>query len=456
MSTNDPSAGHAVVVGGSIGGLLAARVLSEAYKSVTVIDRDKFPDEPQHRKGVPQSRHTHGLLAKGLEVFESLLPGLEADLVKCGALFRDLQNDVIWHADGYKYFRAPSSLKVLLTSRTQLEWYVRSRVRSLPQVRIIDRTEAVGLQEVGGRIAGVHIVDQNGAATLPARIVVDATGRGNRGPAWLADLGYAEVEEEIVRANIVYVSREYHRAPSDQDFDGIIHGHYPSNPTGNGTFAIDGNRWLVTMLGMDGNFPSTVPGEFERFAEKLAGPELHDLITTSDPITDPIQFRIGPSVRRRYERSPRLPDGFIAVGDSICCFNPAYGQGMTTAAMEASWLRACLERGSDGLTQRYFQGVKRIIDVPWSITVGNDLRFPGIPGPRPIQLRMLNAYIPLVHRAAASDRVVAETFFRVANFMTPPNRLISPSMLWRVWRARRARADAPDSARGSRSVMRRS
>jgi 2-polyprenyl-6-methoxyphenol hydroxylase-like FAD-dependent oxidoreductase len=444
VNTSYPSEEHAVVIGGSIAGLLAARVLSESVRHVTIVDRDEMPTAPVHRRGVPQSRHTHGLLARGFEIFEELLPGLGRDLVERGALIQDLQKDIVWYNDGYKVRRAPSSLTVLLVSRPLLESYVRARVSALPQVTILAETEAIGLRENNGAITGVHVAGPAGITTLSTRIVVDATGRSNRGPAWLGDLGYPEVAEDIVRANLVYVSREYRRVPGAQDFTGVIHSHYPDNPVGSGTFATDGDRWLVTMLGMDDDHPPTVAGDFEAFAGRLAGDELHRLVSTAEPLTDPNRFRIGPSVRRRYERCPRLPEGFIALGDSLCCFNPAYGQGMTTAAMAALWLRTCLASGVDSLTRRYFKGVKRIIDVPWAITVGNDLRFPDVAGRRTLRIKALNAYMPRLHRAATMDTVVGETFLKVANFLIPPQELVSPTTLRRVWRGRRARARAAD------------
>jgi flavin-dependent dehydrogenase len=428
-----------VVIGGSIGGLLAARVLSDTFDRVTIIDRDEMPTEPKHRKGVPQSRHTHGLLAKGFEIIEDLLPGLGVDLLQRGAIIDDLQKNVIWYNDGYKVRRDPSSLTVLLVSRPLLESYVRTRVTALPRVVILPQTEALSLEEDSGGITGVHVSGPDGTTTLNAHVVVDATGRSNRGPAWLAQLGYPEIAQDIVRADIVYVSREYRRVPGDEDFTGIIHSHYPSNPIGSGVLAMDGNRWQVTMLGMRDDVPATIPGRFEDFAARLEGDELHRLVTTAEPITDPIRFRIGPSVRRRYERSARLPEGYIAIGDSLCCFNPAYGQGMTTAAMSANWLRECMRTGGlEALTGRYFKGIPRILDVPWDITVGNDLRFPEVEGRRTARLKILNAYIARLHRAAATDAVVGTTFLKVANFLTQPQSLLSPSMLWRVWRGQRA------------------
>ena len=417
MNTSYLPGTHAVVIGGSLAGLLAARVLSDTVEHVTVVDRDELPLEPVHRKGVPQSRHTHGLLARGFEIFEELFPGLGTDLVARGALVQDLQRDVIWYNDGYRVAPAASGLHVLLVSRPMLESYVRSRVAVMPRVTILAQTEAIGLREDNGQLTGVHVVGPEGAATLDTRLVVDASGRSNRGPVWLTELGYPQVAEDVVRANLVYVSREYRRVPDAQPFTGVIHSHHPANPTGSGTFATDGNRWLVTMLGMNDDVPSAVPGEFEQFATRLAGEELYRLVTTAEPITQPNRFRIAPSVRRRYERCPRLPEGFVALGDSLCCFNPAYGQGMTSAAMTAVWLRTCLRSGLPGLTRRYFNGVRRIIDVPWAITVGNDLRFPEVDGPRTPQLKATQR----LPRAAAprgdGRHGVGETFLRVANFL---------------------------------------
>ncbi|HKS98031.1 MAG TPA: FAD-dependent monooxygenase [Rugosimonospora sp.] len=444
-----PSADHAVVVGGSIAGLLAACVLRTHVKRVTIVDRDEMPVEPVHRTAVPQSRHTHGLLARGFQIFEELLPGLGADLVQRGALVEDLQHDIVWYNDDYRVRRAPSSLRLLLVSRPMLESYVRARVRAMPEVTILAGTEATGLREDNGGITGVHISRSGAASTLDTRIVVDASGRSNRGPVWLAACGYPLVAEDVVRANLVYVSREYRRAPGAQDFSGIIHSHHPANPIGSGSVAVEGDRWLVTMLGMNDDVPPAVPGAFEEFAARLAGDELYDLVTSAEPVSDLTRFRIGPSVRRRYERCARLPEGYLALGDSLCCFNPAYGQGMTTAAMAALWLRTCLASGTEGLTRRYFKGVNRIIDVPWAITVGNDLRFPHVAGPRTRRIRILNAYLPRLHRAATVDTVLGETFLKVANFLSPPQKLLAPGTLWRVWAGRRSGAPTASPATGS-------
>jgi 2-polyprenyl-6-methoxyphenol hydroxylase-like FAD-dependent oxidoreductase len=427
----------AVVIGGSIAGLLAARVLSDSHATVIVLDRDDLPAGHEHRKGVPQSRHAHGLLARGRQIFDELLPGFSEELTALGAIPSDLQNDTIWYNDGHRATRAPSDLQAILASRPLIEGYIRDRVAALPNVEVRSNVEVTGLLAANDTITGVRLAD---GTTIDARVVVDATGRSNRGPTWLGELGYPAVPEASVLAGLVYVSREYRRDPATQTFHTVIIGHHPANPVGTGTVSAEGDRWLVTLLGVEPNTPPVEPGAFEDFAAGLDGLEVHDLISTAEPLTEPTKFRIGPSVRRRYEKCGRLPDGFIAVGDSLACFNPAYGQGMTTAAMTARWLRDCLPAGTDGLTKRFFGGVATIIDVPWAITVGADLRFPQVVGERTGQIKFLNAYLSKLHIAAQTDAVVGATFLKAVNFLIPPARMMAPSMLWRVWRGRKATA----------------
>jgi 2-polyprenyl-6-methoxyphenol hydroxylase-like FAD-dependent oxidoreductase len=436
MAANVPSKDHAVVIGGSIAGLLAARVLSDTFHQVTIVDRDELPTAPTQRKGVPQGRHTHALLARGCEIMEELLPGFRADLIARGAATSDLQRDAIWYNEGHLLRRNPSTMTGLLATRPLIESYLRSRVQELPTVQMLAGTVALGLSEHEGKIDGVLVDGPTGSSTLPARLVVDATGRSSRGPSWLTDLGYPPVPSDTVDAGIVYSTREYRRVPGAQDFGGIVIAYHPGNPVGTGTAAAEGNRWMVTLIGMGKDAPPGEPGAFEDFAVRLDGPELHGLISNAAPLTEPVRIRVGPSVRRRYEHCGRLPEGFVAVGDSLSCFNPAYGQGMTSAAMAARWLGTCLDSGLERITKRYFAGAARIIDVSWNISVGADLRFPTIAGPRTAKVKMLNAYLSHLHRAGATDPVVGEAFLRVANFLCRPERLISPRILWRVWRAR--------------------
>ncbi|MFC8620047.1 FAD-dependent oxidoreductase [Micromonospora purpureochromogenes] len=439
MSTTNET-GQAIVLGGSIGGLLAARVLSESYPKVIVFDRDELPTEAADRKGVPQSGHSHGLLARGRQVLEELFPGLTADLTAQGAAAIDIQRDCVWVNDGHRIPRVASGLAGLCVSRRALEAYVRDRVRALPTVEIRDRCEALGLLADGGTVTGARILPRGGAEEHhDADLVVDATGRGNRGPTWLAELGYQPPVEDRVDPRTVYVSRDYRRIPGETNWSAFISSPSPAAPYGGVAISAEGDRWMVTLLGIGPDqAPPTDPEGYLAFAGRLPAPELHALLSRAEPLGPPKRMRLPTSVRRRYEHLTRLPEGFVAVADAMCSFNPAYGQGMTVAAVEAMVLRDCLRQGRRELPRRFFAGAAKVVDVPWDMAVGADLRHPTIVGPRSRRTRFLNGYVTRLHAAAARHPAVGRRFLSVANLMTPPPGLFAPDIVARVlWSGRR-------------------
>jgi 2-polyprenyl-6-methoxyphenol hydroxylase-like FAD-dependent oxidoreductase len=281
-----------------------------------------------------------------------------------------------------------------------------------------------------------------------ADLVVDATGRGNRGATWLRSLGYDPAPEERVDSGLVYVTREYRHRPGAEDVTAILVGHNVSVPRGGFAIRADGDRWLITLLGMGGDLPPVEPEGYEQFATRLPVPDIHQLIQRLEPLGPPRLMRIPTSIRRRYERLDRFPEGYVVFADALCQFNPSYGQGMTVAACEAIALRQSLQSGPggsarlDALAHRFFPLAARVIDVPWDMAVGGDLRFPSVEGRRTPRVKLLNAYIARLHVAAETDPVVGNAFLSVANLAAPPQRLFAPGILARVLRPRSGRPTA--------------
>ena len=457
MSANDQS-GHAIVLGASIAGLLAARVLSESFAKVTIFDRDELPVDHSPRRGVPQGAHPHGLLARGRQALEELFDDFVPHMTALGALPVDILRDMVWVNDGHRLPRQESGLLGLCVSRPLLEGYVRDRVSQLSNVEIKHRTEALGLlaNHDRSRVIGARVLAR-GLGALPwrlrgvggppgevlvrgdepqevhAELVVDATGRGNRGPTWLSQLGYDRPAEEHVDPMTAYMSRDYRRVSGDADFSAIVQGPWPGNPAGAVAIAADGDRWMVTLIGCGtGNYPPSDPEAFLEFTRRLPSQQLYELLSKAEPLGPPMKLRLPASVRRRYEYTERLPEGLIAFGDAICAFNPAYGQGMTVAAAEALELRDCLAKGRNGLPKRFYARAAQVIDVPWDIAVGADLRYEHVAGPRSRKVSFLNSYVGRLHGAAAQHAGVAKAFLSVANLMSPPQTLFKPSVLARV------------------------
>lgn len=447
-------ADHAVVVGGSMAGLLAARVLRETFASVTVVERDVLTDDASYRRGVPQARHAHGLLARGRESLEELLPGLTAELVGLGVPAVDLQAEVRWVNGGRLMCRAPSGLLGLGVSRPLLESRIRARVRPIRDVRIVDGCHATGLVRStdGRRVVGLRALDRGadrGEQVIPADLVVDASGRSSRGPHWLEALGYPPPEVEQVRIGLVYATRTFRRAPGDPDW--AVVGGTSANPRGGASIAQEDDRWMVSLAGILGDTPPTDPAGFTAFAGSLAAPLVHEIVAQSEPLSDVVRFRTPSSIRRRYERLPRFPEGYLVLGDAISSFDPVYGQGMTVAAVEALRLRDCLAEGTADLARRFLRAAARVVDNPWDISVGGDLRFPGVAGRRTPKVRAVNAYLERLHVAAERDPVVGRAFLRVVNLVDRPESLLAPALVVRVLRGQRA-GTAPRGRSATRYV----
>lgn len=434
---------QAIVIGASMGGLLAARALADYYQQVTVLERDIFPDPGKHRQGVPQDRHAHGFLSKGREAIEQLFPGITQELNAQGALSVDLLKQMRWFTNGgYLYQKSQSALHGLFVSRPLLEAQVRKRLLDLPNIKATENCHVLGLLTTPDRtrIVGVRFIDRQAEgdfeSALNADLLVDATGRRSLSPVWLEELGYEKPQEEQVRTNIGYMTRIYHRRSEHLQGD-LATSVSPSLP--NWRYGVilaqEDDRWIVTIGGYLGDRAPRDEKGFLEFAKSIPAQEIYGVIKDAEPLCELLPYKFPTSQRRYYERMARFPENYLVFGDAICSFNPIYGQGMTVAALESLALQNCLDRGSQDLRVRFFKDAGKVVDIAWSIAVNNDLRIPLVEGTRSPIVCFLNWYISKLHVAARTDRVVAIAFLQVSNLMASPKSLIHPRISLRVlWR----------------------
>lgn len=429
---------RALVLGGSIAGLLAARVLAEFYRQVLIVDRDKVLGVRESRRGAPHTVHAHGLHARGHLIIEDLFPGFTAELSEAGVPTGDL-GEMRWFFNGRKIQPAHTGLISVTAPRPVLENHVRERVAALPNVTFLENTDI--LEPVAtsdrSRITGMRVQRQHAkeAEVIDADLVVDATGRGSRTPAWLAELGYQRPPEERVKMGLAYTTRHYRTRP--EMFDGVQSINpvaSPAHPRGAFFGQVGRDTCILSLTGILGDYPPTEPEAFMEFVRSLPVPDVYEAVRDAEPLDQPVSFRFPASVRRRYERLSSFPERFVLIGDALCSFNPVYGQGMSVSAIEAMTLREHLRRGAAPEPRPYLADMAKVIDTPWEISAGGDLDFPGVEGKRTLKAVMGNAYMARLQYAATKDARVTEGFMRVAGLMDPPQALMRPQMLFRVLR----------------------
>jgi 2-polyprenyl-6-methoxyphenol hydroxylase-like FAD-dependent oxidoreductase len=426
-------------------GLLAAGVLSDHFAQVTVIERDRLTGDVEPRKGVPQGRHVHSLLAQGAIIMGEYFPDLFRTLAQDGAI--PVGTDSIrWNQLGVWMAPVRSPVKISFQSRPFLEQHLREQLAARENVRIMDACEVSQLCAHNDRVTGVvlrHRAREQHEEALAADLVVDVSGRGSRAPHWLNSLGYGNVQETSVKIDVGYATRIY-RCPThhlSSDWKALlIYGNPPDDKRGGVIFPIQGGHWMVTLAGSLRDYPPDDETAFLEFAHSLAQPDLYEAIKDAEPVTPIAVYKYSANRWRHYERMRRLPEGFIIMGDAACSFNPIYGQGMSVAAIEAQTLDLCLREQFDGnngvagFTQSFQQAIARAIKTPWLLATGEDLRYPGAEGKRPLSTRLLNRYMRRVVELTASDPGMAATLLRVRNLLKPLRALFQPRIILAVLR----------------------
>lgn len=442
---------RAVVLGASMAGLLAARVLSDHFDEVVLLERDALPDGLRPRKGTPHAVHPHGLLARGLQVLEGLFPGFTNSMLERGGLAGDMTGDVAFEANRERFAACHGGLQALVVSRLAIEAELRARVLARPNVRAITGVTVLAPRHVEDRVGAARYSmpdAENGeaqACELAADLVVDCTGRGSHAPRWLREWGYPEVVEERVEIGIAYTSAYFRREGAlalGSDLQkvavfGAVTNAQPrpgvllaQEPGGEGA-----PRWVVSVGGFRGDHAEPTLDGLRSHARSIGSAEIEKVTHEGELLGEVMRYQMPHSQRRRYERLRQLPRGFLVMGDAITSFNPIYGQGMTVAACEALALQREVDRaGRDADARRFFRAAAKVIETPWQVAVGGDLSIDNVPGKRPLAVRVVNAYIGRLYRVAPRDPVVSLAFQRVVHLLDEPTALFAPKVLWRALR----------------------
>lgn len=426
---------RAVVVGGSIAGLCAARVLADAFRDVVIIERDPLPDDPIARDGAPQTSHPHAMLEAGRATLEDFFPGFSEQVLAEGGLMIDGSTEMQQYNQGGFVADSQARMPTYCASRPLFESVVRQQVRDREYIDLRGDHQFLGYltDEEDSAVTGVRFRDSAGEEqTLSTDVVVDATGRTSRTPTWLADNGFEKPSTDEVTIDVTYSTVRIERPPEDRQMLMVT----PDAPRtrGGGMIPVEGNRWEVIIQGVHGDTPPTDRDELIEYAESLPVPDIADLLRSQTWLSERAeQYPYPASIRRRYEDLDEFPDGLVVTGDAIASFNPIYGQGMSVAALDALSLHHALADGNlQNLGPRFFERARDVIDNVWKLVVGGDFQFPQTTGPKPDGTAVANWYIDRLVRRSHDDPVLGEAFNRVTRLEKPPTSLMRPRIAWRV------------------------
>jgi 2-polyprenyl-6-methoxyphenol hydroxylase-like FAD-dependent oxidoreductase len=329
---------RAVVIGAGMGGLAAAKAVAPFFEQVTVLDRDALPEAAAPRIGTPQARHVHALLSSGERALEELFPGIGSDFRKAGAVILRGQ-DVVFERPGYDPFpRRDLGFDTISLSRPAIERVCRRRLEGELNVDIRSRARVVGLVSSAdrGAVAAVRYEDEKEAVhELAADLVVDASGRAIPTLSFLDSIGSPKPEQTEIGVDVGYASAIFEPSDASRDWMGLFHfGMPPGEGRGALILPIENGRWLVSIgRRPSGEMPSDIES-FIAYTRTLRTPTAWEALRTAKPVTDVARYGFPASVRRHFHKLD-LPRGLVPVADSICRFNPLFGQGMSVAAMEA-------------------------------------------------------------------------------------------------------------------------
>ncbi len=450
---------HAVVIGASIAGLCAARVLSERYDRVTIFDRDGLPAGPQNRQAVPQGRHLHLLLARGAEELGELFPGLLEDMVAAGVPILENQPECVHFGAAGHVLGTTDRLREEFTtyvpSRPQLEWQIRRRVEQIDNVDFEKRSVSQPrFDKATQRVTGVEVdTDVGEPEFVAADLVVDSTGRGTRLPVWLEQWGFERPRETTVDVGVTYATHRLRMPDGLIKEKLVVNGASHDQHVGLGLLLYEDGTWILTTFGVAKEVPPQNFAEMCAVAEKILPPHLAAAVRQAEPVDD-IAFHKYPTSRwRRFDKLRRFPAGIVPVGDAVVSFNPTFGQGMTMSILQAANLRQALDKSGADPTRAFIKATAKSTYPVWMTDAVADLTMHGAEGDVPWWYPRVSKLFDQFLEAAETEPVLAEWFLRRFSlldslWMVPGPGIVARTMRHnlRCWLAERreAKLSAPD------------
>ena len=420
----------AIVVGGSIAGLLAAHVLSKYFEEVTIIEKDRYSDDDTVRKGVPQANHVHILLVKGKMILENFFPELEKDLLKRGANKIDFLDDSRYRLPSGWAPKFKSGIITFACTRTLLENAIRYQIKKNPKIKT---EQGVHVTSLGLEKQNKIYVNTKDGKEIQGDLIVDCTGRNTKMPTWLEDIGFPKPKETKIDSFIRYSTRRYIPPKKDRDWKMLVILNKPtSNPRIGGIYPIEDGKWLVGLYSIGKDHPPTDEEGFLEFTKHLESQEIYESLKDAVPDSEIYGYHVQGSRKYHYEEMNLWPENFIVLGDAVSVFNPFYGQGITSAALGAKELGDMLANGKLGqdFAKKFQKRLAKVISLPWVLGTSEDLRWPTTVGDKPNTItKMVQNHAQKVLLLAPDSNLATKSFLEMMHMIKSPGVIYHPLIL---------------------------
>ncbi|OHX48525.1 FAD-dependent oxidoreductase [Cytobacillus oceanisediminis] len=437
----------AVIIGGGISGKLAARVLSEIFQEVIILERDSEPHGPFPRKGVPQGEHIHALLFSGANGLEELFPGITEKFNASGAVKINSTQDISWFHHGVWKLRYVGDYTTILQTRPHLEWHIEQYLKNIPNVTIqySQNVQNFIYIEEENRITGVEIINgSNSIRTLNADLIVDASGVNGLSSRWL-NKREVHIPEETVKIDLSYFTKTL-QLPDNQNRDWSIKLLYPNPPfekIGGGISKVEGNRFLVTFMGYHNEINEKEilksDNSFIEIAKKLPKLDIYQELKVATALSSTSTYRVPNITWRRFDKVNNFPNGLLMIGDTICRIDPFFGQGMSIAVMEALALKELLTNETytnQKMIETFHQQAVKIISPIWNMVITEDFRYPETIGKKPAGLSIQQWYAKNIFLLSSENKDIYNSFIKVMHLLRPTSTLMHPRIIKSVLKRR--------------------
>ena len=432
---------RAIVVGGGLGGLSAARALSDRFRQVVILDRDELPDSVTPRPGVPQGKHPHGLLGGGLKALEQLFPGFGNELGRAGAVPTDRGFDMVYEIPGQDPWpRIKLGRPTYSMTRPLIELTLRRQVERLTNVKVQGRCRVlniIGESNTGAATAICYRTPDGNVETLQSDLIIDASGNGSLTWEFLKASGRKLPEETSIGIKMHYASAIFDQVDiRDRYKIAYTFPNAPEESRGGLMLPAENGRYQVVLFGRGEDIPPINESEFRRFAGELWTPTIYNAIKKAKRLTEISPNSFTQSRWRHFAQVSDFPGGLLPIGDAICRFNPVYGQGMSVAAQEASLLFDLLGRSDNDLLSTlapdFLAKAEKLVGEPWAMSAIPDFIYPETTGVRPEDLEERLNFQKGLGQLAARDESVFKLLIEVRHLLKPLTVLDDPSIVSRV------------------------